>query len=126
MTGSEPEDFAHNNDPQSAHARTERIAQLNDQLRCHARDGRLVVTAGIVALGAYAVQTVLTAISNFDQFSTDNDPHGERDFGALTVLGQRVFWKIDYYDQHMQGGSPDPSDPSLTTRLLTIMLAEEY
>ena len=37
-----------------------------------------------------------------------------------------IVWKIDDYDTGLQAASPDPSDPSVTTRVLTIMLASEY
>ena len=62
----------------------------------------------------------------FDAFDRDNDPYGEHDFGALTVLGERVLFKIDYYNAGMTGGSPDPADPSVTTRVLTVTLAGEW
>jgi hypothetical protein len=59
-------------------------------------------------------------------FSPDNDPYGEHDFGAFCEGRDRCFWKIDYYDFTMTAGSPDPTDPQKTTRVLTILLATEY
>ena len=62
----------------------------------------------------------------FDDFTEDNDPHGEHDFGSFEQNGQTIFWKIDYYDLLVDNGSRDPSDPALTRRVLTVMFAEEY
>ena len=69
---------------------------------------------------------ILGKVASFDDFSEDNDPHGEHDFGAFDHAGSRIFWKIDYYDPSMESGSEDPSDPAKTTRVLTLMLASEY
>jgi hypothetical protein len=52
----------------------------------------------------------------------DNEPHGERDFGAFEHNGHRIFWKIDYYNQSLTLGSEDPSDPRPG---FAIMLASE-
>lgn len=65
-------------------------------------------------------------VERFDDFDDANNPHGERDFGAFDYDGQRVFWKIDYYNKTLTYGSEDPSNASLTLRVLTIMLASEY
>lgn len=78
------------------------------------------------ALGPAFLEAALAAVAAFDGFDTENDPHGEHDFGALTVAGVRLLWKVDYYDAAMTGGSPDPADPSVTTRVLTVMLAHEW
>jgi Protein of unknown function (DUF3768) len=106
--------------------RTARIRALNDQLRATGQGGRLVVTAGIAALPAPIVAAVFIAVQTFDRFTPDNDPHEEHDFALITVAGQRIMFKIDYYDASMSGLSPDPTDPAVTRRVLTILLASEY
>jgi hypothetical protein len=103
-----------------------RIRDLNDDLRRSLTGGVLVMTKGIIALGAKRQMAILSAIASFDDFSPENDPYGEHDFGALTVDGTRVLFKVDYLDRGLTGHSPDPADPSVTARVLTIMLAEEY
>jgi hypothetical protein len=105
----------------------ERIRALNDEARRYLPDGRLVISHGIASLAAEDQSAILERVRVFDAFSADDDPYGEHDFGAFDCACERVFWKIDYYDRDGEEyGSPDPSDPSLTTRVLTIMLAGEY
>jgi Protein of unknown function (DUF3768) len=105
---------------------TDRIRMLNDQLRQHLLGGGAVITPGVAALGPDAVKRLVRTIAIFDDFCTANDPHGEHDFGAFDFDGTPVMFKIDYYDRTMSFHSPDPADPSLTERVITIMLAEEY
>jgi hypothetical protein len=86
-------------------------------------------TAGIRALPPEVQSAIREQVEKFSDFSADNDPHGERDFGAFTVRGvpEKIFWKIDYYaDKSCAFGSEDPADPAQTFRVLTIMLASEY
>ena len=106
--------------------RTARIRALNDALRSTFEGGRVLVTSGVSALGTEAVTAVLDRVRTFTDFTEENDPNGEHDFGAFEIDGNRFFFKIDYYDPTMDGGSEDPSDPKKTTRVLTIMLALEY
>jgi hypothetical protein len=103
-----------------------RIRELNEQLRRKAIGGRIVITRGIEALGAEGVRNVLAAVARFDDFTEDNDPWGEHDCAVLTADGRRIIFKIDYYDRDLRWHSADASDPAVTERLLTIMLAEEY
>lgn len=104
----------------------ERIRDLNDAFRRSFAAGKLMITAGVAALSEELRAEVLNGVRTFEAFTVENDPHGEHDFGSLEVEGKKVFWKIDYYDATMEFGSEDPADPSKTTRVLTIMLAEEY
>ena len=107
-------------------ARTLRIQQLNDAFRTTLNGGKAFVTPGVSALGPETAVRALTAVQSFAEFSPNNDPYGEHDFGALTIAGEKLFWKIDYYDLSMDFGSNDPADPAQTTRVLTILLAEEW
>lgn len=85
-----------------------------------------MMTKGVIALGRAKQIAILDAVAAFDGFDVDNDPYGEGDFGALQVEGERLLFKIDYFDRSLTGHSPDPADASVTTSVLTIMLAEEY
>lgn len=108
--------------------KTETIAKLNDELRTtfNPKAGRLVVTQGFNALPDPIKAKFADLIQTFNAFSVDNDPNGEHDFGAVEHEGERVFWKIDYYDQDYYYHSEDASDPTKTNRVLTIMLAREW
>ena len=106
--------------------RTQRIRALNDELRQNLAGGVAVMTPGVAALGQEAVERIVKTIAVFDDFCHANDPHQEHDFGAFDADGQRVFFKIDYFDESLSYHSPDPADPSVTKRVITIMLAEEY
>ena len=102
------------------------IRALNDSLRTTFMGGRVLMTAGVQALPDEVRSKALSAVREFRGFNEGNDPHGEHDFGAFELSGQRFFWKIDYYDKSECFGSEDPADLERTSRVLTIMLAEEY
>jgi Protein of unknown function (DUF3768) len=103
-----------------------KIAFLNDGLRRTFARGKVMMTAGVAALPEDALTQVLERVRHFDEFTKENDPHGEHDFGSFELAGVSYFFKIDYYALDMEGGSEDPSDPSKTVRVLTIMRADEY
>lgn len=98
-----------------------------------------MATEGFRALSEADQSRVRELVETFDAFTPDNDPYGERDFGAIYLEGEghwtttrparsaeTVFWKIDAYDRDLQFGSEDPANPAVTRRVLTIMLASEY
>ncbi len=108
-----------------------RIRELNDGFRTGKRPelGKIVLTVGIreaAAAWPLGVVGLHSIVQNFSAFTPDNDPHQEHDFGSFEYAGEKCFFKIDYYDKAMEYGSEDPADPAQTTRVLTIMLAEEY
>jgi hypothetical protein len=107
-------------------SRNQPAAALNDAFRRTLAGGKVMMTSGIAALPDTEQAVIIAAVREFEGFEPANDHYAEHDFGALTVSGRRVFWKIDYYDRTLSYGSDDPSDPVQTTRVLTIMLAEEY
>jgi|SRR5665213_3285841 len=105
---------------------SERIRQLNDSFRQTFTGGTVVLTQGVEALDPEVKAEVLRCVRQFERFDSDNDPHGEHDFGSFEIAGDRFFFKVDYYNLEMDGGSEDPADPTKTTRVLTVMKAEEY
>jgi hypothetical protein len=127
MEGSERENYVqHRARIAELEQRRLRIRELNDRLRKNHVGGRINITTGVDALGPLGLLEVLETIRAFDDFSENNDPHQEHDFGAIEHGGNRIFWKIDCYDKQLEFGSPDASNPDVTARVMTIMLAEEY
>lgn len=107
-------------------ARAASVADLNDRFRRTFTGGRIVMTAGVAALSESARATLLAGVRGFDRFEPGNDPHGEHDFGSVDHGGERFLWKIDCYDRALRFASPNPADPAVTIRVLTIMRADEY
>ena len=112
-------------DPAST-TRTERVRGLNDAFRGSFAGGHVMLSRGLATLPAALRCEAEATVKSFAAFAADDDPYGEHDFGAFDLAGQRCFWKIDTYDRAMVGHSPDPADPAVTVRILTIMLAAEY
>ena len=110
----------------ASRSKSDRIRVLNDNFRSTLVGGQVVMTAGVDALPLDTKARVLLAVQSFSNFTKDNDPHGEHDFGSFEIEGEHYFWKIDYYALDLRGGSEDPADPNGTTRVMTIMRADEY
>jgi hypothetical protein len=96
-------------------------AKLNDRFRGMCLD--VYYTSG-VRDGINDLVSLSRSVESFNSFSEDNDPYGEHDFGSLKFEGQKIFWKIDYYDQDLKYWC-DPLYKECR-RVLTVMLAEEY
>ena len=109
-------------------AKRDRIRELNDALRTSfdRKLGKIVITSGVDALASDVKATAIRKVTTFSDFTPANDSLKEHDFGNFEFKGQSFFWKIDCYDSNLEFGSDDPSDPEQTTRVFTLMLAEEY
>lgn len=103
------------------------VRQLNDLHRALLPISTTVVTRGVAHLSENDFFLLMRAVRDFKEFSEDNDPHGEHDFGSIEMGGSKFFWKIDYYAKgDYTQGSDDPSDPEKTSRVLTVMHSYEY
>jgi hypothetical protein len=103
-----------------------RIRVLNDNFRTTFVGGTVMLTLGVNELPIDVKAKAILMVKTYKEFTNDNDPYGEHDFGSFEVENQKFYWKIDYYDLEREFGSENPSDPDKTERVLTIMLAGEY
>jgi len=112
-----------------------KVADLNDQLRKDMFTGnmlkkenlknKIVLTPGIAGLNLIDKEKIFFSVKYYGNFTKNNNPWGEKDFGSFNFKKETFNWKIDYYDNDMKYHSPDKSDPDKTVRVLTIMKAEE-
>jgi hypothetical protein len=117
---------ANNAEAETGRAQAQRIRELNDAFRRSFCGGRVMLTASLAELLEPERGMILKKVQEFADFDIDNDPHGEHDFGSFEHGGVRYIWKIEYFDLQFECGSENPADPSITTRVLTVMRADEY
>ena len=102
------------------------IKTLNDNFRRTFNGGKVMLTCGINAKKQNELAEILNQVRCFNEFTQENDPYNEHDFGSFYYKGEQIYWKIDYYDKDYQFCSEDPSNPNITNRVMTIMLSHEY
>ena len=114
---------------------TIKIRTLNDRFRQGdvTVPGEVYITQAVQALAEEGVNCsardtaeLVAIVRNYGAFTSESDPHGEHDFGYFQYKGETCFWKIDTYDHALKHAAPDPTNPKLSKRVLTIMLASEY
>ena len=99
---------------------------LNDTLRQTLTGGIIVFSQEVAQLPKSDQFDLLKKLRAFNDFTPDNDPYGEHDFGSFDHNHHTFFWKIDCYDTQRQNASPNPEDPSVTCRVLTLYFAHEH
>ena len=116
---------------------TKKVAKLNDKLRdqifskpntsVNFIKDKIMLSKGVSEMPTQQQMYILNRVKNFKKFNIDNDPYGEHDFGSFVdEEDNKIFWKIDYYDNDLKYHSEDKSNPAKTIRVLTIMKASEY
>ncbi|MCC0018758.1 MAG: DUF3768 domain-containing protein [Hoeflea sp.] len=100
-----------------------RVQTINDQFRQTFLGGRVVMTASVAAMADNDRRTLLSRVRHFDEFTSENDPYGEHDFGSINLGECRYFWKIEYHDPTLTCGPSDASDMATTERALALMRA---
>jgi hypothetical protein len=104
-----------------------RIAELNDRFRKGDRTlGKYSMSQQVSALSLEEKGQLIQLIQAFENFTSENDPYAEHDFGSIGMDGEKYYFKIDYYDSEFEYGAEDPSDERYSRRLLTIMHSSEY
>ena len=102
------------------------IQTLNDNFWKSLLVGKVMLTRGIYSKGQAVINEILNSVKTFNNFNSKNDPYNEHDYGSFIYDGEKIMWKIYYYDRNLQFFSDDPSDVIKTIRVMIVMLAEEY
>ena len=105
---------------------TERTRSLKDGLREHVTENRTLISPGVAALGPAMVDRIATTLRVYDDFCRGDDIMGGHEFGSFEVEGHRLLFQIDYFDGSLELDPPDLPDRHVTTRVITIMLSDEY
>lgn len=106
-----------------------KIAELNDNLRKNLftpGQNQVFISHGVNSLPYIERARLLDKVQNFNNFNKSNDPYFEHDCAFIEHRGINYLFKIDYYNLDMDAGSENPADETITTRVLTIMRADEY
>lgn len=119
----------HTNDDTTS--RTATIARLNDDARL-GLDHRARVLFTSNCLETFRptpethvafVQAELLKAFRHCEFAAESPEH---DFASILHRDRKVWMKIDYYDLTCDYGSEDPANAAITTRVITILLPEDY
>lgn len=112
----------------SAMSKAEAIAVLNEEYRRSFVDGTVLLTSGVIALDSdgHRRLDLMLEVRAFKNFTKGDDPHGEHDFGAITINGRMLNFETGYYTHYLKDGSEDPATAKKTRRVMTNIFASEY
>jgi hypothetical protein len=93
-----------------------KIIELNDQLRATFKGGRVQMSRSVYELEPRLRGRALWVLSKCKKFADDS----EHDWGTFIFGGYAFEWRIEYRSAVGPGLSPDPANPDLTFRVLTL------
>ena len=106
--------------------RTRKLRRLNDYLRQTRKGGKYVLSGELGDLDENIQFSIFVRIAYYSHLNGENDAQNEHNSGWVNLGdGEKIIWKIDYFDLNMKNASPDPSDSNVTRRVLTAMLSIE-
>jgi hypothetical protein len=88
--------------------------------------GRVVMTRGVSERGEAFCASLIVAVGTYEDFNADCDPYGWHEMGVIEIEGEKLWFKIDLYDENYEYGSSDPTNPRFTRRVLTLLFPSEY
>ena len=71
-----------------------RIQELNDAFRKTFAGGKMVMTASVAALPEMVKSSALGKVAQFNDFTPENDPHGEHDFFSFEHCNRTFFLEV--------------------------------
>ena len=98
-----------------------KIIELNDELRTTFKGGRVQMTPAVCMLDAQLRGRALSTLSRYNKFA-DGEEH---DWGVFIFAGFSFEWHIEYRAKEGAGVSPDPADPGMTFRVLTLYVVND-
>jgi len=101
--------------------RRDKVVALNDQLRTTFKGGRVQMTRSVYDLDDRLRGRALAVLARYNKF----DPASEHDCGVFIFAGFAFEWRIEYRGKDGVGHSPDPADPNMTMRVLTLYVTED-
>ena len=93
-----------------------KIIELNDQFRATFKGGRVQMSRSVYELEPRLRARALWVLSKYKKFADDS----AHDWGTFIFGGYAFEWRIEYRSAVGPGLSPDPVNPDLTFRVLTL------
>ena len=104
-------------------SRSEKIRALNDAFRQTPKAPYVFLSLEVAQIGETMLKELFTKLQSYSSFTPTSDPDGDRSSGAMDVGRYKIEWSIDYWDLDEEDDSPDPSNASVTIRMMNIIMA---